>query len=307
MFTNMCTFLCIRNPPDLFLRQIQAITHTITHATHTTFQSLSRATLTLRERSGVGVVGDEEVGFGGGDGACVDGVAEEAVDGFGGGGVVGGGVGEGVGGVVVGGVFGVDGVCVGVFEAGDDAQEAVEEGAAYFFGAVGGVFADGFEGCACQDAEGVCCFASVGEDAHDGVLAAQAQDPGDGGLGEDAFHDGVAGECAGDGFVPDGVLCGAGCGGEQQVQDVGGEHGCVLEEDHGVLGGGPVSVEGVDDGGGVHQGGGHGGLLVEVWCVGCFLSSSRQNRVCISGWVQGGWCLYAVLVLVGVLPCWWGF
>lgn len=113
--------LCIRNPPDLFLRQIQAITHTITHTTHTTFQSLSRATLTLRERGGVGVVGDEQVGFFGGDDACVEGVAEEAVYGFGGGGAVGGGVGEGEGGVGGGGVFGVDGVGVGVLEAGDDA------------------------------------------------------------------------------------------------------------------------------------------------------------------------------------------
>jgi len=118
---------------------------------------------------------------------------------------------------VGGGVFGVDGVGVGVLEAGDDAQEAVEEGAADFFGSVGGVFADGFEGGACQDAEGVFGFASVGEDLHDGVLAAEAQDPGDGGLGEGAFHGGVSGECAGDGFVPDGVLCGAGYGGEQQV------------------------------------------------------------------------------------------
>lgn len=91
------------------------------------------------------------------------------------------------------------------------------------------------------------------------------------------------------------------------MQDVGGEHGCVLEEDHLAAGDGPVAVEGVDDGGGVHQGGGHGGLLGEVWCVGCFLSSSRQNRVCSSGWVQGGWCLYAVLEVVGVVPCRWGF
>ena len=313
MFFVMCIFFISGKPQtqknhhSQALGQIQAITHTITHTTHTALQSLNGATLTLRERSGVGVVGDEQVRFFGGDGACVDGVAEEAVYGFGGGFAVGGGVGEGEGGVSGGGVFGVDGEGVGVLEAGDDAQEAVEEGAAYFFGAVEGVLADGFEGCACQDAEGVFGFASVGEDLHDGVLAAEAQDPGDGGLGEGAFHDGVAGEGAGEGFVPDGVLCGAGCGGEQQVQDVGGEHGCVLEEDHLAAGDRPVAVEGVDDGGGVHQGGGHGGLLGEVWCVGCFLSSSRQNRVCSSGWVQGARCLYAVLVLVSVVPCQWGF
>ena len=96
-------------PIPLALGQIQAVTHTITQTTHTALQSLNGATLTLRERGGVGVVGDEQVGFFGGDGACVDGVAEEAVYGFGGGVAVGGGVGEGEGGVG-GGVFGVDGV-----------------------------------------------------------------------------------------------------------------------------------------------------------------------------------------------------
>ena len=103
-----------KNHPVLALGQVQTVTHTITQTTHTALQSLSRATLTLRERGGVGVVGDEQVGFFGGDGACVDGVAEEAVYGFGVGGVGGGGVGEGEGGVGGGGVFGVDGVGVGV-------------------------------------------------------------------------------------------------------------------------------------------------------------------------------------------------
>lgn len=177
-----------------------------------------------------------------------------------------------------------------------------------------GIFADGFEGGACQDAEGVFSFASVGEDLHDGVLAVQAQDPGDGGLGEDAFHDGVAGECAGDGFVPDGVLCGAGCGGEQQVQDVGGEHGCVLEEDHLAAGGGPVSVEGVDDGG-VHQGGGHGGLLSEVWCVVVsFLLVGKSGSGFLPGfgvggiwgWVWGWWVFWLVGGVFKFFLFFWG-
>lgn len=63
-----------KNHPVLALHQIQAITHTITQTTYTTLQSLNGATLTLRERGGVGVVGDEQVGFFGGDGACLGGV-----------------------------------------------------------------------------------------------------------------------------------------------------------------------------------------------------------------------------------------
>lgn len=109
------------NHPVLALCQVQTNAQTITHTTHAALQGLSGAPLTLSERSGVSIVGDEQVGFFGGDDACVEGVAEEAVYGFGGGGAVGGGVGEGEGGVGGGGVFGVDGVGVGVLEAGDDA------------------------------------------------------------------------------------------------------------------------------------------------------------------------------------------
>lgn len=141
---------------------------------------------------------------------------------------------------------------------------------------------DGFEGGSCQDAERVCCFAAVGEDAHDGVLSVQAQDPGDGGLEEDAFDGAVACLGAQDGFVPDGILCRAGGGGEHQVQDVGGEHGGVLEENHCVLaGGGPVVVEGVDDGGGYCDA--HG-VCCSWWSVVFLLSLGDKNG---SGFLPG--------------------
>ena len=117
-------------------RKTQAFLQTIANAAHTAFQSLRRASLTLRERSGISIVVQQEVGFCGGEEVRGEGVSKEAVDGFGGGGAIGGGGGEGDGGVVVDGVFGIDRESVGILQAGDDAQETVEEGAANFFHAM---------------------------------------------------------------------------------------------------------------------------------------------------------------------------